>query len=406
MSVSMLAEHLWQSTWFALAAAMLALLLRRDAARFRYWIWLAASLKFLVPFAALTWIGSRFIVQVHDESALLPVVQHIAAPLATATVSIEPLDRSLQQFLIAAWLFGSAALLMRWLVNWLRMRAIVRASVPCDIAAPMVVRCSDRIDEPGVVGIREPVLLMPATLVSQLTPAQLDDVIAHEAWHVRRRDNLAASLHTLVEALFWFHPLVWWIGARLVAEREHACDEGAIDEGSEPAAYAEAILRVCRHSVESRLMWVAGAGAGDLTARIRAIMNRAQEAPRCLACRGVIAAALLACIALPVAAGVHVIATSNIAPAAGTRLLRLSDAASPSFIVTEQDYVYARNVSLRELIGHVYLVNARQVAGDRRWLDRGRYDIELRVSQGSAGDAQQLVSELLRQQFNVELIVR
>lgn len=102
----------------------------------------------------------------------------------------------------------------------------------------------------------------------------------------------------------------------------------------------------------------------------------------------------------------HVIATSNIAPAAGTRLLRLSDAASPSFIVTEQDYVYARNVSLRELIGHVYLVNARQVAGDRRWLDRGRYDIELRVSQGSAGDAQQLVSELLRQQFNVELIVR
>jgi len=45
-----------------------------------------------------------------------------------------------------------------------------------------------------------------------LDDAQLETVIAHELWHVRRRDNLAAALHMIVEAIFWFHPPVWWLG--------------------------------------------------------------------------------------------------------------------------------------------------------------------------------------------------
>lgn len=57
-------------------------------------------------------------------------------------------------------------------------------------------------------------------------------------------DNLAAALHMLVQALFWFHPLVWWLGSRLVDERERACDEEVIRLGSEPQAYAERILRI------------------------------------------------------------------------------------------------------------------------------------------------------------------
>ena len=69
--------------------------------------------------------------------------------------------------------------------------------------------------------------------------------MAHEVCHVRRRDNLTAALHMLVEAAFWFHPLVWWLGARLVAERERACDEAVLRLGRRPEAYAEGILKVC-----------------------------------------------------------------------------------------------------------------------------------------------------------------
>ena len=54
---------------------------------------------------------------------------------------------------------------------------------------------------------------------------QLEAVIAHELCHVRHRDNLIAAIHMFVETVFWFHPLVWWIGKRMVEERERACDE-------------------------------------------------------------------------------------------------------------------------------------------------------------------------------------
>jgi hypothetical protein len=55
--------------------------------------------------------------------------------------------------------------------------------------------------------------------------ASMEAMLAHELCHVRRRDNLVAAMHMMVEAVFWFHPLVWWIGVRLMEERERACDE-------------------------------------------------------------------------------------------------------------------------------------------------------------------------------------
>src|SRR5438552_651971 len=79
-----------------------------------------------------------------------------------------------------------------------------------------------------------------------LRPPQLEAVLAHELCHVRRRDNLVASIHMIVEAIFWFHPLVWWIGAKLVEERERACDEEVLRLGSEPRVYAEGIVNVCK----------------------------------------------------------------------------------------------------------------------------------------------------------------
>jgi len=67
--------------------------------------------------------------------------------------------------------------------------------------------------EPGVFGAFHSVLLLPEGLAGALTPPQFDAIIDHELHHVRYRDNLTAALHMCVETVFWFHPLVWWIGA-------------------------------------------------------------------------------------------------------------------------------------------------------------------------------------------------
>jgi bla regulator protein blaR1 len=128
--------------------------------------------------------------------------------------------------------------------------------------------------EPGVFGIFRPVLLLPEGIAGRLTQAQLQAVLAHELCHVRRRDNLAAAVHMLIEALFWFYPLVWWLGARLMDERERACDEEVLRLGGKPEAYAEGILNVCKCYMESPVACVSGISGSDLKKRIVRIMTQ------------------------------------------------------------------------------------------------------------------------------------
>jgi beta-lactamase regulating signal transducer with metallopeptidase domain len=137
-----------------------------------------------------------------------------------------------------------------------------------EIASGVQVRSYPGLLEPGVVGFWRPVLLMPADIQTRLTSSQLKAVLVHELCHVRRRDNLTSAVHMIVEAVFWFHPLVWWIGRRLVDERERACDEEVLRLGNEPQVYAEGILNVCRIYLESPLRCMSGVTGSDLKKRI------------------------------------------------------------------------------------------------------------------------------------------
>src|SRR5204863_9110273 len=127
--------------------------------------------------------------------------------------------------------------------------------------------------EPGVFGITRPVLLWPEGISERLEDAHLEAILAHELWHVRRRDNLVGAIHIVVEAIFWFHPLVWWLGARLIEERERACDEEVLEMGSERQVYAESILKTCEFCVEAPLACVSGVTGADLKRRIVRIMS-------------------------------------------------------------------------------------------------------------------------------------
>src|SRR6185436_12798844 len=123
---------------------------------------------------------------------------------------------------------------------------------------------SDGHMEPGVFGLRRPALVWPRGIDDRRTNAQIDAILLHEIAHVRRRDNLTSALHMAVQTIFWFHPLTWWIGSRLVDERERACDEDVVRGGSEPHVYAEGILKTCQYFVESPLACVAGVTGSDL----------------------------------------------------------------------------------------------------------------------------------------------
>ena len=76
-----------------------------------------------------------------------------------------------------------------------------------------------------------------------------------------------------IQAIFWFHPLVWWLGMRLVDERERACDEEVLRLGTKPQIYAAGILNVCKLYIESPLPCVSGITGSSLKERIEAIMK-------------------------------------------------------------------------------------------------------------------------------------
>jgi bla regulator protein blaR1 len=127
--------------------------------------------------------------------------------------------------------------------------------------------------EPGIFGIARPALVWPEGLSEKLDDAHVEAILAHEVGHVRRRDNLFAAIHMLVEATFWFHPLVWYLGTRLVEEREIACDEEVLELGSDREVYAESILKICEFCMGSPLPCVPGITGADLKKRIVRIMT-------------------------------------------------------------------------------------------------------------------------------------
>ncbi len=304
-------NHLWQSTVFAILAAILTLAFRKNRAQVRYWLWFSASLKFLVPFLLLMSLGSRL------EWA--PAARTIATPVVSSTmvqftqpfpetVAFAPSTAGsadwIPMTILAVWAFGFAAIALMRLRGWLRVRAALRSSSPLKLPVPVDVRSSPGLLEPGVVGFSRPILLLPEGIAQHLTPRQLEAVLAHELCHVRRRDNLTSAIHMIVEAVFWFHPLVWWIGARLVDERERACDEAVLSLGNEPQVYAEGILNVCKIYLESPLRCVSGVTGSDLKKRIQAILTGRVAGELNFTKRVALAVAGIAAIALPVMVGI------------------------------------------------------------------------------------------------------
>jgi bla regulator protein BlaR1 len=309
--LSPLANHLWQSSVFAVAAWLLTLALRKNRASVRYWIWFIASVKFLIPFSLLVSIGNKFSWQSSPtiiQPQLTNLIDQISQPFATFTdASAAPptphVSSVLPMLLLATWLCGVAVVLIFWLRSLRQIRAIERTASPLPLNLSLPVMSSQARMEPGVFGILHPVLILPEGITNRLTPAQLKSVIAHELCHVRRKDNLTAAVHMLIETIFWFHPMIWWIRTQLVAERERACDESVIGVATDPKIYAEAILNVCKLYVESPLECVAGVTGADLKERIVRILATRRARKLTLSRELFVSAIGLLAIAVPIALG-------------------------------------------------------------------------------------------------------
>jgi bla regulator protein blaR1 len=431
---SALADHLWQSTLFACAAAALTLVLRKNQARIRYWLWLGASIKFLLPFSLLVALGSRLRWSqpaAAGQASFSFVVEEMSQTFAPATSQLLPATHSsayaltirvLPVCLLILWFAGCLAILIFWCLRWRRIASALCEAAPitsgreletlrrlermAGITRPTGLVVTKSRLEPGILGIFRPVMFLPSGIPDRLTDSQLQAIITHELCHVRRRDNLAAALHMLVEALFWFHPFVWWIGARLVDERERACDEEVLRFGSEPQVYAEGILKVCEFYLETPLVCAAGVTGSNLKKRIEEIMvhriaHKLEKGKKVL-----LAALAAAAVLVPVTFGLLHPSQSRAQSRAQSATTttpgfesvsiqpNMTGRAMPPFnIIAGPDGNFvgfkfsdsqflATHATLPQIIRIAYGVLDFQITGGPDWLNREKYDVNAKFLHG------------------------
>lgn len=245
-----LTEALLHSIWIgALLALLLAItfatILRKSAPKIRCHVAMGVLLTLAVT------VGFLFRHLLNRDGTL---------PVTSGSTDLFLLDKHAQvisQYVVSLWGIGFAIVAARTLGGWWQLQRIRRMALPVadstvrrhfdlvrarlGIQARVSLRVSDRIETPMMVGFLWPTVLIPLSLLQGAPIAYLQAVMAHELAHFRRWDYVLNLMQCVVEALFFFHPAVWWISRIIRDEREQACDDLAVSRAVELRDYAHAL---------------------------------------------------------------------------------------------------------------------------------------------------------------------
>ncbi|MCP5113123.1 MAG: M56 family metallopeptidase, partial [bacterium] len=166
-----------------------------------------------------------------------------AEPTARSILPVELPVGSVVWSLLALWLLGSTALLVKLSASYLYLRWLKSDSSPAgDPLARWLSRWRPTVGQgrtpitgvtgavrlPVTAGLVRPAVLFPRKLLGSLSEQEAHDVWLHELAHVRRWDDWTKLGQKLAEAVLFFNPAVHWIGRRLNLQREMACDEWVV----------------------------------------------------------------------------------------------------------------------------------------------------------------------------------
>jgi uncharacterized protein (TIGR03435 family) len=218
----------------------------------------------------------------------------------TWTVRLEGvIDQSLA-VVIGCWFAGVLILLCRLNLGLLavrRMKSLTIGSASLEIQQILRSLCtrlrmqrtivllnSARVQAPTVIGWLKPAILLPIGCMTGLSSLQIEAILAHELAHIRRHDYLVSMFQSVMETIFFYHPAVWWVSTRMRREREHCCDDLAVELCGDRIAYARA-LSFLEEQRSAALVGVFGATGGVLKMRIARLLstNRPLAFPRALA---------------------------------------------------------------------------------------------------------------------------
>ena len=301
MLAATLLHFLWQGTLVGVLAWLLLSLLHAARPQARYAVacgaLLACVLLPVLTFARLAFAGNAATAGAAVASADAGA---IAAPTMDSIVlsTLASPGNPALQWIVVLWAAGAGALALRMACGlcWVRRLrtgpacgdaqrwevCVDRLAWRFDIRRQVAVRLIGEGDSPLSVGWWKPMVLLPAGIVAHMPAALLEALIAHELAHIRRHDYLVNLLQGVVEALLFYHPVVWWLSHRIRVERELVADDLAAQQLGDPRRLALALSELDRLSIArsptpqltiAHATLAQAAHGGQLMSRIRQLLR-------------------------------------------------------------------------------------------------------------------------------------
>ncbi|MBI3713260.1 MAG: M56 family metallopeptidase, partial [Burkholderiales bacterium] len=284
-----LIHFLWQGTLVAGVTALLLMLTSNAKAQTRYAIsCIALLICALLPLWELMQTG------VSSQSDATMVVARTAIEGGVSNVELS-LRQQLEIWLhshllqmVAIWLTVVSLLMCRMLLGlwWLQsyhqgkrgvahpalQHQLDRLSHAFALSKQVILRVVDDLESPITIGSLRPMVLVPASLVTGMSPAHLEALLAHELAHISRYDYLFNLMQHLIESFLFFHPAVWWISKKIRNERENIADDLAASVLGEPRRLALA-LQELDHIRFTTPQLAQAAHGGHLMSRIKRLVR-------------------------------------------------------------------------------------------------------------------------------------
>lgn len=339
-----LLHSLWQGALFAILLGVLLIVLRRYSAQARYLVavglfgcfFLTTGLTFVKLYNTKPTPG--FMTDRLNGTALpapAPPEEVAATPGVEATgkastgnarpASIGLRQRMITYFdthlplIVTLWLMGVLILLLRLLGQLAYMQRlksygatlfpeiwrdrIRELEARLGLYRPVRYVLSYRVSSPMIFGWLRPVLLFPKPLFEKLTTSQIYAILAHEMAHIHRNDFLVNLLQQFLSTVFFFHPGVWWMSERIGEEREHSCDDLAVQITREPIGFAKTLIKITEEEMKHPTLTMAIQGRENSGFRARIIRLLSHRFHTATFGEGVVTALLLVlCLGLAILA--------------------------------------------------------------------------------------------------------
>lgn len=198
-------------------------------------------------------------------------------------------------FLVLIWLAGAAIMALRLTGSWWYLHRLTRRGVRtpgpdhlerfAELCYKMGIKrkvrllLSEQISEPLTLRHLKPIVLLPVGLLTQLSPEQVEVILLHELAHVKRWDYLVNWLQSVLELLFFYHPAVWWLSARVRESREHCCDDLVLHAGGQRRMlYAQTLTQVSAYSLnlKTKLAMSFSGNKHSFTFRVKRLFGQAE----------------------------------------------------------------------------------------------------------------------------------